>query len=378
MIRHFLCKNGFRILSFIFIYSIFTNVNAQTRFQDDLSIALNYHYGFIVPEYSNLIYIVEDYVQSASLYFSKKTTGKNDWEQLYNYPEYGLSLFYSTLGNDQVHGREIALFPFFNLDIISGKRFNFYNETGIGLGYVTRKFDLQDNYLNVAVGSHLNIHFQLKFGVGYKIPKTKLQLHSGLSFDHFSNSNTIEPNLGLNYATAYTGLKYMVGDQSIRQPRELQPHGSGYHYEFIYSAGGKHASAINPKIYFTSSGTFEFMWEPFRTIHLGIGTDLFYDTSTEVEMLALKLNDYPELEAYKKLYDFRSGIHFSQVFIYNKLSLIIQEGFYILLTDKVNKKIMYNRGIIRYRVSDHFFVHLAMKSHLHILDYPEFGLGLRW
>jgi hypothetical protein len=89
-------------------------------------------------------------------------------------------------------------------------------------------------------------------------------------------------------------------------------------------------------------------------------------------MLTLEMNHH------KTSHDFRSGVHISQELVYNRLSLILQEGVYLLLTDKVEKHVMYNRGIVRYRVSDDFFVHLAMKSHLHILDYPELGLGLRW
>ena len=358
----------------IFIYFSFVPVNttAQDRFQNDLSVSLNYQYGFIVPEYSNFLYLVDDNVQSYAFNLSKKTRGKNDWEHLYNYPEYGISLFYSTLGNNQVHGKEIALFPYFNLNILSLKRFDFYNETGIGLSYVTRKFDFDDNYLNVAVGSHVNIHFHLKFGLAYKIPALKLQVHSGVAFDHFSNSNTKEPNLGLNYATLFTGLKYRMGNETPALERVMKPHLGGSHMELIYSAGGKHPRTLGSKVYFTSSLAFEYKWELFRALHLGIGADLFYDTSTEAEMLTV------ELKNHKNIYDFRSGVHFSQEFVYNRLSLIIQEGFYVLLTDRVEKNVMYNRGIIRYRVSEHAFIHLAMKSHLHILDYPEFGFGLRW
>ena len=371
MMTTLLYQDKYRFSLLILFNFLLTHVNGQTEHKDGLSVSANYHYGFILPEYSSLLYLVRDNVQSFNVDISKKTTGKNYWEQLYNYPEYGLSLFYSSLGNDQVHGREISVFPFFRLDIISGRRFDFYNQTGLGVSYVTRKFDLEDNYLNIAVGSHFNIHFNLKLGVQYNMPG-RLKLNSGISFDHFSNCNAREPNLGLNYATLYTGLKYRVGDKSEKLTGEIETHKNGHHYEFIYSPGAKHPRAVGSQIYFTSSGTFEVKWEPFHAFHVGVGADLFYDPSTEAEMLTL------EMKNYRKLYDFRSGIHFSQEVVYNNFSLILQEGFYLLLTDKVNRHVMYNRGIFRYRLSNHFFVQLAMKSHLHILDYPEFGLGIRW
>ena len=348
-------------------------LQAQDEMTNNLSLAASYHYGAILPEYSNLTYLTHDYVQSVSLSLSKKTKGKTDWEQAYNYPSYGLLLFYSTLGNNEVNGREVALYPFFNLNIISRKRFNFYNQTGLGFGYVTRKFDLTNNYLNVAVGSHMNVHFNLKFGMNFPLLK-QIRGHTGISFDHFSNSNTKDPNLGLNYLTTYAALSYMLGTETVPEPHTLSPHQKGHHYEFIYSVGGKHPKGPDPGTYFTSSATFEVKWKPLRAIHLGVGGDLFYDTSTETEILSFY---DPEL-GYKKLYDFRSGIHLSQEFVYSRLSLILQEGIYLLLTDRVNQHVMYNRGIVRFRMSDKIFIQVAMKSHLHILDYPEFGLGLRW
>lgn len=350
---------------------IANHVSAQNRCMNNLDVSANYHYGFMLPEYSSLLYLVDRPIQSFSLNFSRKTTGRNQWEQLFNYPEYGLALFHSTLGNDRIHGREISVYPYFRLDILAGKRFDLYNETGMGVSYVSEKFDLENNYLNVAVGSHLNIHFNLKFGVQYKTHQ-RIKLNSGVSFDHFSNSNTTEPNLGLNYATLYAGVKYRLGSKAEKQAVTLTPHEKKIHYEFIYSAGGKHPRAVGSRIYFTSSATFELKWHLFRVFHLGVGADLFYDRSTEAEMRTLELTNY------RKLYDLRSGIHFSQEVVYNRFSLILQEGFYLILKDQVEQHVMYNRGIVRYRISDHFLVQLAMKSHLHILDYPEIGIGVRW
>jgi hypothetical protein len=350
---------------------IFPETNAQSGFLNGWNGNTYYHCGLVVPEYRNMLFVAEDYVQSAGLSLSKKTTGKNIWEQIYHYPEFGLMLFYSTLGNDAVNGREIALCPFFTLDWMKRGGFSMMNQIGLGLGYVTRKFDFEDNYQNIAVGSHFNIHFNLRLGFRYQLHRS-LQMQSGLSFDHFSNANMQEPNLGINYLTAYLGLGYLSGHKKKNQGIEPLPHKRDFHLEFIYSFGGKHTRAFQTEFFFTSSGTIELKWDLFRAFHPGIGLDLFYDSSTQTEMKV-----YPEA-VYRKQYDYRTGIHLSQEILYNRLSIIFQEGFYFILTDKVEKNVMYNRGMIRYTIADHFMLSLAMKSHLHILDYPEIGLGYRW
>jgi hypothetical protein len=358
------------ILSLILV-SLRLSLTAQGRLTDNLHLSTNYHYGYMIPEYTNFLYVVEKPIQSVSLNVYKTTTGKTDWEQIYKFPAYGISLYYTTLGNDKIHGRELAVLPYGQFYFIHKKRFDLYTQLGVGLSYVTKKFNLRDNYLNVAVGSNLNLHFNLKLGMAYRI-HPRIQWHAGTSFDHFSNGNLSEPNLGLNYLTAYTGIDYLIGQSLERQRQEIKPHTRDFYFESILSAGTKHPRALNSQKYFTSSLTIEAKWRLSRTINLGLGGDLFFDNSTQVEMEATGQDDFTSND------NFRTGIHVSQELIYNRISIILQEGVYLGLTDQVSHKTMYNRGIIRFRATDHLFVQFAMKSHLHILDFPELGFGYRW
>ncbi|MDQ3191073.1 MAG: acyloxyacyl hydrolase [Bacteroidota bacterium] len=331
----------------------------------------NYHKGFLIPEYQNFNYISNDYIKSFNLSISKKTRGENDWEQLFKYPEYGMSIFYSTLGNDEIHGREIALYPYFQVNLISKNNFNFYKQIGFGLNYVSRKFNLQDNYLNISVGSHVNFHFNYKLGINYKLFE-KVKLNTGLSFDHFSNANMQEPNLGVNSLTFYSGLTYGIGQATEIKKRELSPHIKENYFEVYYNFGGKRTRALASDFYLSSSLSLQGSRKVYRVFHLGLGLDLFYDQSVQTEMKVANSGKY------KAIYDFQSGIHFSQAIVYDRLILVIQEGIYMGLREKVNNHLFYNRGIIKYRIYDHLIVSLAMKSHLHILDYPEIGLGYKF
>jgi hypothetical protein len=347
------------------------NAEGQVNVRDAISVTTTYHTGFILPEYSNLTYLVEDRVQSASISVTRQTRGKNIWEQLYNFPEYGISLFYSTLGNDKIHGRELALFPHFALKIISRNKFNVYTQDGVGIAYVTRKYNPDDNYLNIAVGSHLNVHLDLRLGVRYQLTE-KLRLQSGICFSHFSNAGSRSPNLGLNYLTGYTAFGFQIGNQQPKQHQPLDTYHQKSDFELTVSSGRKRPVGISNEPFVTASACFERKWHPFRVVHVGLGTDVFYDTSTETEMLALQVSEY------KPINDLRTGLHISQEFMYGPVSLILQEGIYIGLTDKVFNRKVFNRTIIRYRPIENVFIQAAMKSHLHILDYPELGLGFKW
>ncbi len=354
-------------ISFLFIYP---NLQAQSKISDNLNIAVNYHYGYNLPEYPLFNAIVNDNIQSLDISIYKETFGKNIWEQIYKYPEYGVSFFYSTLGNDKVLGRELVLSSFFKLYFLSFEKLRFYNRLGVGAGYATKKFDTEKNYLNVAVGSNFNIHFNYRLGANFILTE-KAKMNAGVSFDHFSNANTSEPNVGVNYATFFGGASYLIGHKNKKQTHEAEPHKKKNSYAIITSIGGKHTRSLAADYFETSSVSFEFLREFWRKIHLGAGADIFYDSSIEHDLKA-------DGRSYNTINSFQTGIHFTQMIVYNKLSLAIQEGFYVGLTEKVENHTMYHRGIIQYQLTDNLLIRMAMKTHWHILNYPELGLGYKF
>lgn len=342
---------------------------AQQQFKDNLSIRADLHTGVIIPEYQLFNQIVNDYVYSAEVSFQKQSSGRHERDQLFNYPEFGVSCLYTSLGNNDIFGHEIAVYGYFMTHLIRREKFQLNHQFGLGPGYATRKFSLEDNHMNVAVGSHLNLHFNYKLGTCFKLSE-KWSLNAGLSFAHYSNANMSEPNLGVNSFTFYSGTNYLLGKRILEEKKELPKFTGSNEFAFIGAIGGKHTRALQSTVYFTSSLSAEYRRHISRKIRLGGGLDLFYDSSTKTEM------SVPGAIPYKSIYDFRSGVHLSQEIAYGNFSFILQEGVYLGLTNKVDaSKIMYNRGIIRWKFKDRYLLQITMKSHLHILDYPELGFG---
>ena len=344
-------------------------LSAQSKLMDNLKVMANYHTGFNLPEYPFFIPAANDFVRAAEISFLKESRGKHIWEQLYNYPEYGLSLQYSSLGNDDILGRELALTYFFKVYYMGDSRFRLFNRIGLGLSYVTKKFDLEDNYWNVAIASHINMHFNLRLGGQYRLNED-FALNAGLSFDHFSNANASEPNLGINSLTGFAGLSYQLGQKTEKIIHEIKPHVRSNDLELFLSVGSKHTRSLSSEYFLTGSLSLHLTRKVYRAFHLGVGVDLFYDSSVKTQ---LEKRD----DEYKSHYDFQSGIHISQTVVFNRFTITIQEGIYIGLTDQLNDYVIYNRGIFQYRINERWAVRLAMKSNLHILDYPELGIGLK-
>ena len=343
------------------------SVSSQGSWTDDLEIGFNYGSGYVLPEYEFINLLTESPSQNYEFSILKSTHGKTAWERLYKYPGYGLRILYSDLGNPDALGQVWGVYPYFRIRVIDMGKLQLFNESGLGYSRVNRKFDLDENFMNVAVGSYSNIHFNSRFLLSCELSE-RISISTALSFDHFSNGNTAEPNLGINYLSWMGGLSYRIGDKSERIEGELMPKDRETERELVWSIGGKHSRALTSQYYFTSSLSFEWRKKFFRALHLGVGGDLFYDTSVEDQ---LEKNG----KAYQSIDQFQCGIHISQTFVYDRFSLTIQEGIYLFLKEQVENYTMYNRAIIKYRINDQLTARVSMKSHVFILDYPEFGVG---
>lgn len=346
---------------------IFSSSKAQEKWSDNLEIGVHYGSGYVLPEYAFINLATERPSQNIEFQIQKNSTGKTDWERLYKYPSYGIRFMYTDLGSPDILGQVWAIYPYFQIQMAEYKKFKLVNETGLGYSRVNQKFDLEKNYWNVAVGSYGNIHFNTRFSLLYSITD-RMKLSSSLSFDHFSNANTAEPNLGINYISWLGGLTYSIGKQSEKIEGDIFPKDKSIEKELVFSVGGKHSRALNSKYYLTNSLSFEFRKKYFRALHLGAGADLFYDTSVKDQLIENE-------KTYRNSDQFQTGFHISQTLIYHRFSLTIQEGTYLVLKEKVDGYSIYCRGIMKYRFTDHFTGRISMKSHLHILDYPEIGIG---
>ena len=358
----------FKKCFFLLLFSSFSYYLHAQHWSDDLELEVNYGPGLILPEYRFFNLISRDYTKTYEFSIRKNTYGKDEWQQLYNYPSYGLRFVYSDLGNPNVLGEVWGIYPYFQVTILDFNRFKVYNQFGLGYSRVSKKFDLENNYLNVAIGSYGNMHFNTRFVASYEL-SPKVSVNTSLSLDHFSNGNTAEPNLGINYVSWLAGVSYTLGQKQDKIEPGL-PIKDGYlEKELVFAIGGKHSRALSSNFYRTHSISYEVRKQSFRALHLGLGTDLFYDSSVKDQL-------EKEGKDYQPINQFQSGIHFSQTIVYNRFSLTFQEGIYLGLTEKVNSYFMYNRGIAKYKLTDQISVRFAMKSHLHILDYPEIGIGV--
>ncbi|MCU0434475.1 MAG: acyloxyacyl hydrolase [Bacteroidia bacterium] len=331
------------------------------------TIRANAHYGLLLPEYGFMNYIADDYIRGAEVNLLHQTTGSNIWQQLYRYPAWGVSFFYSSMGSASQFGDQYTIYPYYRLHIAGRRKVNLSYQMGVGLSYATKKYNPENNFVNVAIATHLNIHYHADLLLNIKLSE-RMGANAGLAFNHISNANLGEPNVGLNFATAYAGLTYSFGEPQAFRRDSIPAFTPEMNYHVMVTGGIKHTRTFESFKYPAFSVSFNASRRTGHKFAFGVGADFFYDTSVEDQMVRQE-------REFKSQYAYMTGIHFTQEFIYNKFSLLVQEGFYIGLRDELNNYFMYNRAMVRWHITPALFVNASMKSHLYILDFPEIGVG---
>ena len=331
------------------------------------------HSGMMFPFYKALNYLVKDDIYAIDLSVSFPTYGKNYWEKLYNNPRTGVGYSHWNFGNNEVLGNANAIYGYFNVPVFKLKDFIYFNyQISLGGAYLNKKFDVYENHLDRAIGSHANIYFRI--GIDGKIklsPRSELILEAGAT--HFSNGKTTSPNYGINSGTFSMGLNYLFNEDggTIQNP-EIPEVGKKYTQSVIISSGSKVYDNLLDKKYLVSSISYNLERHTDLKRKIGLGADFFYDGSIK-EALASK-EGTTEKDFVKLI---RIGLHGSYSVRYKQLTGGIQVGHYLYSKYTV-LSLIYTRLSLQYLLTNNVFAGIAIKSHMGKADCLEFGLGYSW
>ena len=330
------------------------------------------HFGYVMPHREAMQHLTTDHFTAFELSVEKQTFGKKEWHQLYKYPQIGISLWHSQLANSPTLGNATAIFPYINFPLVKGKVLNFNFRFGTGLGYLSKCFDRTDNYKNIAIGSHLNAHFNLLFDLKLRV-SSNINFSAGFDFAHFSNGAFKIPNLGINVPTLNLSLSYLFNKTPIKYIKhELLPITNKNEYLFVVNTGLKEIYPIGGKKFPVFDLSLGYNRKINHKSKIGLGLDFFYISSN---LQSLKSDTtFNQKNKYQII---RPGINLAYELLFSKLSLIIQMGGYIYARDN-SDGYFYNRLSLRYPVYKNIFLNLALKTHFAKADFIELGIGYKF
>jgi hypothetical protein len=349
-------------LSFL-IFSGFTLNAAPPENKSQVVYHLNLLTGTILPHHESIIYFNRDYIRGLEL---------NAWiRQGENSPynsRLGIAYLVSGLGNREIYGHNHALF----CNILGKPYGNFLPlqiNFGFGVSWLTKKFDLESNYFNRAIGSHLNVYAQA--GAKVKIPiDSRTILNSGLHIHHVSNGSVNAPNQGLNYLTLNVGIEFRSDHtfRSLYRDTKIGAEKGDHRFAFIYAPGIKESDRRVDKQFFTSSFIFDYGYFFHAARSVGLGLSIFYnDTWAYIPFIRTDKN--------RDFAPFQSAVHLSWQMNRGPLAFILHPGFYIY-HPAPNAPFMTNRFGLKYSFVNNFCLQIAVKAHWFAnADYFEWGIG---
>lgn len=341
------------------------------------------------------------------------TDGSESWHIHHNFPDIGIAAQYLTLSNPEILGEMISLYPYINFPMVVTDWFSFYLKLGGGVALATKPTDIEgaieanrpirganglNKDFNFVIGSTANVI--LAGGATMEVRLSRnLRFTSDLIFNHYSNGNTVQPNMGLNLANVYAGFKYIPSYDGYvaRGLARVPSTHDRFSGEVIFSGGSRQRYYKDTKSFPIASLNLGGYYHTCHQHRIGIGLDGFYNgifTNDPALSNSFRRTNITTDELKNKL---RLGINLANDVIVGRFTAGLQFGVY--LYDPIKDLEPYNpasrkdKGLIyaydiekedgwlytrlsaKYRIIDHIIANISIKTHLHKAEFIEFGLG---
>jgi hypothetical protein len=336
-----------------------------------LLITPTFHYGFIIAHHSEMLFLTQGHVSIAELCISRPSYGEKFWNQLFRFPEPGISICVFDLGSPQYLGNLYSICPYIDFPINRSLRSKICFRAGGGLSYLTKPFDRISNYKNIAIGSHLNGFMNFRFTLKEEI-SPRLRLDFGLGISHCSNGAFKMPNLGLNMPTLDLGIGYSLFPCPSYRRFDTLPACDKKPFLAVSLAGA--LSQINPPgghdfgAIVISAAVYR-RWNHKNMWNAGL--EIFYNEANYREIVRTDAN-------VKRSRYIQPAAKMGYSLCIGRLSMPLDLGFYFY--DKVNGEAfpMYEKVGLRYQISKNMLIGTSLKTYFARAEFFEWGITYRF
>lgn len=326
----------------------------------------NYQRAFLLSHRSNMSHLSLEPVNGLTCRAMKSMYGMKEWHQVYNFPEVGILAKWSSLGNTATLGSATTLAAIFSAPAFARGRFTYQLEMAGGLAYLSKKFDHESNYKNIAIGSHINAYIMLGHRLRFRLTPSVSMIGS-MSFDHYSNAAYALPNLGLNYPTTSLGLQWHPNHKDTTYMVPIASAFSKPRWTIAFGVGIKESTYFRAVKYPAFSLIAERQWTLSRKSFLAPGIDVMLDRSKQ-----FAINDTANIAQ-----NIQAGIHVNYGLWIDDFRVSLAMGVYLLDQIRTEGR-LYHRAGMQYYFDKHWGMQLNLKTHFFKADYFELGATYRF
>ncbi len=355
---------------FIICYSAYSQKESRSHYTLDV----NNFYGTILKHNPDIAHLITGHPSGVFLSFQKKTFGEQEWQRLYNAPDYGISFMYQDMDNP-VLGEHLGLYVHYNFYFL--KR-HVLLRLGQGIAYSTNPYDEDKNFRNIAHGTHLTSATYALLNFKKENIFKRLGLQAGLGVVHYSNGNSKAPNKSTNTLFLNAGVTYALDSETpeyTEKEKGLSRGAAPFGYGFIFRSGINESDVVGSGRFpfYTFGGFIDKRLNKKSAIQFG--TELF---------LSKALKRYIDFRASGGFDDGttgdedskRVGVYLGHELRVHKISVLTQFGYYIYYPYDFEGQ-TYLRAGLQYYFTKNIFTAFTVRSHAAKAEAMEFSIGYR-
>jgi len=327
--------------------------------------AIGFHttYGFILPHKIDFDELISGHVPGFEINYRHNYSGKKEWEKFYRLPNVGVTAQYFNFNNSKI-GNAFGIAPYISFNLIKKQKISFQYRVATGLGFVSNKFNLENNRKNLVISTNFNSYVDMLFQLHVKVAK-RIELQTGLALSHFSNAAFKIPNAGINIISASAGFSFDLGRLVVINNYSFPIVEKKWRY-LVWTGGFlKETNPVESKKFYAQTLSFNALKRISHKSSLGGGMDLMLDNSIpQRNKFNLQAPSSP----------FRAGFNVAYSLHFGKFSIPIQQGIYFIDSFR-GDGLFYTRVGWRYHVNKKLIVNMTLKTHFASADYLELGFG---
>ena len=348
-------------------YIAFVFISAVSFAQKNTVFTATFQKGIIAPHHKSMNYLIKDYIYSIDVNYGKQTNGSKPWHSVHHFPVVGAGGSFADFKNPDVFGKAFSAYSFIDYPFLRKNHFEISGNFAAGLAFLTKPLSPISNDKNYVIGSHFNAYLHVYLFNRIHI-SNKFQFQTGFGITHFSNGATKRPNLGINLVTVSAAVVFspQKTDPEIFKKKNTTTFVRSNNFTFFLATGFRYFYPPWDKIYNNSSFNFTLERSINEWFRAGCGIDIFYDKCL--------INSMPAKDNFTKKDFIFPGIFVSAEIVFGKFSFVYNQGGHPKVPFSGYPKI-YERWAVRYKLTKHTGIRIALKEHLGTAQFVEYGIG---